>query len=57
MHATHPTDVKNAIIDAALDQAKLPWRPSSVDTHGRSEKFPEKHKIFCFKDKVLFLKI
>ena len=55
MHATHGTDVKNVIIDVALEQEKLSWRPPSNryhwDSHGKSErreKFPKKYQTFCF---------
>ena len=59
MHATHRTDVKNVVTDAALEQRKLSWRPSSSryywESHSRCErrkKFLKKHK-----DTVLFVKI
>ena len=63
MHATHGTDVKNIIIDAALEQGKS-WRSSSSRLHWEShdggerrEKFLKKHKHFVSKDTMLFVKI
>ena len=59
MHATHGIDVKNVIINAALDQEKLSWRSSSNryrwESHGgseRREKFLKK-KHFISKDSVI----
>ena len=65
MHATHAIDVKNIIIDSALDQEKLSWRSSSSRYHWESnggkerpEKFAWKNtKHIISKDTVLFVKI
>ena len=64
MHATHRIDVKNVITDAALEQEKLSWRPSSSryywESHCRSdgrEKFLKKHKGTMLYVKILILLI
>ena len=63
MHATHAIDAKNVVIDAALEQEKLSWRPSSSKYHfgfhgERRQKFLKKNiKYFVFKNTMLFVKI
>ena len=53
MHATHPIDVKNVIIDAALHKKSYRENPHKVDSRNeRREKFLNKHK-----DTMLFVKI
>ena len=64
MHATHDIDVKNIITDAALEQGKLSWRPSSSRYHWEStvklntvKHFLKNIKHFLSKDTVSFVNI
>ena len=61
MHATHAIDVKNVVIDAALEQGKLSWRhPSStieISMENAVKNFLKNIKYFVFKNTMLFVKI
>ena len=53
MHATHPIDVKNVIIDAALDRESYREDPHQADRGSEHrKKFLNKHE-----DTMLFVKI
>ena len=59
MHATHRIDVKDVITDAALEQRKLSWRPSSSRYYWESHRWGERREKFLkkHKDTVLFVEI
>ena len=60
MHATHAIDAKNVVIDVALEQGKLSWRPSSSRYHWELvndvKNFLKNIKYFVSKTTLLFVK-